>query len=476
MEEKTTKRLNLVLNEIAVTDDPTLVKCSFSILDFDESGNKDILEKDVAMGTFAKSILNKAIVGRYQINDGAGTDYFESHNPIETKDRYGNDVIRMDTTPIGTFTSEGYIKEVESEEGTKEVMVADAVLWYGRFPDAIDLLMDWHQNNVNVNMSCEYYFMNYEVKDGVQYIKEPVYFDGHCVLNSAEVDDYGVVNPSYKSATLLGFNEKQKFNQLIAKAMNNKKEDERMPEMFKKVFELSHSDIRTKLYKVLDAQLQENQYSWIRDVYDDYFIVEIETSTNDNYTFEDVKFNYSKAEDDTISIDFESKTPVMKKTEWVELEEVKTLQAQLSEKDETIKSLNNEKEALTTDKSEIEAKFNSATDTITSLSEKVEALKDYEEKYNAEQFEKQLNEKQEHYSAKFNALNASEKYESEEVQELVKQAVSDEAAITKLNSMLVDLVVAKNEEVEDKKTFTQLNSKREDLIPSNDDFDSRYGI
>lgn len=470
MTEKT-KKLQLVLNELEEIDDPTAVKASFVIMDFEESGNGAIVEKDVATGDFAKSILNKPIVGAYNKNDGVGTDHFESHNVVEAEDRYGNPTVEMETTPMGVFTTEGYVSEIDVEGGTKEVLMADAILWRDRFQDAIDLLFDWHTNGIVINTSCEFLYSNYEVEDGVEYIKEPIYFSAHAILNSSEVDGYGIVAPAYETSRLVSLNEMRKFNDLVQQAVNDKKEDDKMPELYKKVFELSHSDIRTKLYKSLDGQLEDNQYSWIRDVYESHFIVEIDTVTENDYSTKTVKMDYTK-DGDNVTVNTDSEKEVMKKTEWVELEETQELQAQLSSKKEELNALKKEVKSISEEKSDAEEKFNKASEKLTSLNEEVEKLKEYKKKYNQEKFERQLNEKKEYYSTKFSALGAADKFDSDEVQELVEQSVEDSGAELKLNSMLVDLVVV--EEKEEKKDFYQLNNKRKDLIETETDFDSRY--
>lgn len=469
MEKRDSKKVfQLALNEINNSEDPTKVDCSFIILDFEKSLNNTVISKEDALNGLSKSIDNKPIVGNYNSTDSENPDddNFKGHEAFIDENKHGELYVGLDTTPMGVFTSEGYIETIEVDGESREVLMADAILWKDRFPEAIELLQEWNSRGVNINTSCELLYSNYEVKDGVEHIKSPIHFSGHCILASEERGDLPLVNPAYETSKLVGFNELKQFKKLVAQAMN-KKEDEQMPEMFKKVFELSHSDIRTALYQVFDAQLGDNQYSYIRDVYDNNFIVDIDTVTETDYQSETFKYDFSKSEDDKITINFDSKTAVMKKTEWIELEETKQLQAQISEKDSAIQSLNNEKKDL-------QEKFNSASETITSLNSTVEDLNSYKEKYEQAQFEEKLEEKKELYSAKFSALNATEKFESEEVQTLIEKSVTDDEAQFSLNSILVDLVEVKNEQKKDNQEFVQLNNKRQNLVPVDEDFDSRY--
>ena len=61
-------------------------------------------------------------------------------------------------------------------------------------------------------------------------------------------------------------------------------------------FELSHDDIRMNLYGLLNDN-EEDSYYWICEVYDDYFIYQKETYTEDGYETKYYKQGYSKTED-----------------------------------------------------------------------------------------------------------------------------------------------------------------------------------
>ncbi|MED1863238.1 hypothetical protein P4V41_07200 [Fictibacillus nanhaiensis] len=481
--DKTNKKLlcQLQLNEIKQSVDPTAIPCTFIILDFEKSWNNAIVTKDVAL-EFAPTINNKPIVAKYHRVDEANTktDAFGGHELTLAENKHGNLAFEMDTVPIGTFTSEGYIIEIGEGEEKREVLAADAILWKSRFSDACDLLLEWYSRGININTSCEFLYSNFTVEDGIEYIRSPIYFEGHAVLNSEERGEHEVVLPAYDSSKLLSFNELNKFNKLVAQAVNQKKEAETMPDMFKKVFELSHSDIRSKLYQALDAQLGEGYWTWIIDSFDDRFIVSIESEEE----YKQYQYNYVKNEDDTVAIDFDSKVEVVEERKWVALEKTQELQSELNsakEELETTKTQLNEAntslETLKTEKAYVEVKFGEATETITSLNSKVEELTPFKEQVEKEQLEKALNEKSEIYKAKFEAVNAVSEFESEEVQDLIKLSLNESEegknAIFQLNSKLVDLVVLPKKE---DSTIRETASKRENLIPTSDSFESRYSL
>jgi hypothetical protein len=482
--------LNLVLNEIQQSNDPTILKCTFIVLDYDKSGNNVIVEKDVALEG-GKTLINKPIVAKYNEVEEANTDTdnFGSHEQYLGEDRYGNLTVKTDTVPIGVFTTEGYEMTVTIDGESKEVMAADAVLWKSRFSDACDLLQEWYDNGVTINTSCEYLYSNFSFVDGVEYHNSPIYFEGHAILASEDRGDQKEVLPSYESSRLLSFNEINQFNRLVAQAIdqpNVQKEDETMPELFKKVCELSHQDIRSLLYSKLDASLGENEYSWISDVYETYFVANIYSFAEGNEFDSYFKFDYSKNDED-VEVDLESKSEVKIKRDWVEVTEVQQMQNSLEEKDAKIEemetqlnSVNEKVTELTEEKDGLVVKFNEASEQLTQLNSKVEELTPFKEQVETEKFEKALNEKKEFYAAKFKALNADEKFGEEEIQELVRKAVSDTEEGTKatlqLNSMLVDMVVLKQEKETEAPVVREIASKRENLIPASNDFESRFSL
>lgn len=62
-------------------------------------------------------------------------------------------------------------------------------------------------------------------------------------------------------------------------------------------FELSHDDIRMALYGLLESTLDENSYVWVCEVYDNYFIYQKETYSEDVYDYKYYKQGYSRADD-----------------------------------------------------------------------------------------------------------------------------------------------------------------------------------
>lgn len=308
MTKKQKKKLcQLQLNEIKTSDDPTKLSCSFVIFDFDVSHNNTVISKDVALEA-ASTIINKPIVAKYYEVDelNTSTDALGTHEAYLDTDKHGELEVKRDTAPIGVFTSEGYITEIETPDGKKEVLAADAILWSSRFKDACELLLEWYGRGININTSCEILYSNYTVQDGIEHLQSPIYFEGHAILNSEKRGEHDIVLPAYDSSKLLSFNELQRFERLVAQAATrqNNEEGEKMNK-FRKVFELSHSDVRTLLYSQLDPTLDKESDSFIADVYDTYFIVNVYSWSDENSYDKYFKFNYTRT-GDTVSIDRKS--------------------------------------------------------------------------------------------------------------------------------------------------------------------------
>ena len=62
-------------------------------------------------------------------------------------------------------------------------------------------------------------------------------------------------------------------------------------------FELSHDDIRMALYSLLESAWDENSYAWVCEVYDNYFIYQKETYSDERYDYKYYKQSYSRTDD-----------------------------------------------------------------------------------------------------------------------------------------------------------------------------------
>lgn len=473
--EKKRHLFDIQLNSITDTDNPTKSEVEFILHGFEISHNYAFISKNTAEKSL-HTLKGMPIVAKYyeKSSTDVDDDALGSHEVEFSKDRdSGDPIITMGTVPIGVFTEDAYITTITDNDGNeKEVVVGKGILWASRFPNVIGLLKEWIDEGITVSSSMEILFDSYKVEEGITEILNYVY-EGHCILNSETRGNHNKVYPAY---------DESKLTKLVAEAINqesqNSNKEVEIVENFKKVFELSHSDVRSLLYSVLDPQLGERTYSYIVDVYDTYFVANVYSYAEGNEYDKFFKYDYTKGEN-AVEINMESQKEVFLTRNWEEVvpEEIQT---QLSEKETKITKLESQINSLKTEKEEIETKFNETTETLVQLNSKVEELTPFKEQIEQAEFEKALNAKKEFYSAKFEALNAAEKFESEEVQELVKQSLNEseegKQATLQLNTMLVDLVVLEKETKEEDPVIREVSSKREKLIPTEDNFDSRYSL
>lgn len=453
MKNKKKQQFELILNEVKHdASDPTKTYASFIIMDTSTSLNNVKVSEEVLLEA-ASSILGMPIVTKF-LKDEAD---FGDHEEFLDEDKDGNKFVNRDTIAIGSFTSDGYMKDIEVDGEKKRVFMGDGVLWRSRYPEAIQLLVDLFNEGKSIPMSCEYLYSNYSFMDGVEVHHSPIYFEGHCLLGQT-------VTPAYESATILSLNQLKEFKQLVAQALNQAKEvtdlDEKTQvneevetqstqedEQKNQLNELSLSQVSDEIRNQVKAAIDNEEWLWVSDIYQTYAVVGIETE-GDGYKH--FKYEYS-VEGDVVTVDLESKTEVKEKREW---------QAVTNSLNEEITSLNTKIEELTSSKNELADKFTKATETITTLNAQIDELKPIQEQMLNAQREAQLNEAIEKYESAFNKINAKELFDTEEIQTLVAQSIEEgevgvEAKLA-LNDKILEMVVTKQEE---KETQSQLNSK-----------------
>jgi hypothetical protein len=500
--------------------DPSLVRATFSILDFRTSGNKQLVSKVTALNS-AHTLKFKPLVCQYTPT----TDYdnpnddFGTHGESESILRNGEEFISTNTYAIGVSEKDGYLGVINQSGEELDVLMADFVLWAMRYPNEISLINEFYEKGEPLYTSCEYYHSpdNIEIKTddfGNKYeeIKNSILFDGHCVLGRN-------VEPAYESSKLISFNTKwnKSINQLKQLNSNqnqntdidinkNQKEETQVAEnkFYKVLCELSHGDIKEEIMTALSKTMTADEFYnvWLSNygIYDTYFVYE--NYEESKYVYYKVPYTKTEAE---VIVDLANRVQVTRDSIWVEVGvmetqlnslnvkineltaslntkdgELTTANTTIIEKDNTIQSLNSQIETLTNEKVDVEQKFNSATDTIVSLNAKVEEMKPIVNEHNKEQYEKALNEKKDFYLKKFNSVKAVEKFNSDEVQELIIKTLNENEegnkAVLALNSIIVELVPVEEIKSQEPKVIKEFNSTMSNLIPTETDFESRYGL
>lgn len=171
-----------------------------------------------------------------------------------------------------------------------------------------------------------------------------------------------------------------------------------------------------------------------------------------------------------------------KEPEKVEDNVTKELENKISNLEGEIKNLTKEKEDSIKDKEEVSNKLNEANEKIIALNEEITSMKPLVDEYNkikeeekARLEESKLKELTDEYEKKFNSLGASKKFKSEEVQNLLKEAVKDSNKKNELNSIIVNLIQIKDENKVKPKSIDN-SANMDNLVPNDEDGASKYGF
>lgn len=500
MEEQNKKsgQLHMSFNTLnAVPNDPTIMRGRVTIFDFDISGNRQCITEKVATENI-QTLIGKRICCKY-INkeENDGIDALGSHEETETTDRNGNEVIYCDTDAIG-YIENVYIDDYTDEIGnTKRVVYGDIILWCDdHYADIIDLLKEWLEKGLNINMSVEYLYFNYSVNDGIEYILSPILFTAHTLLNSEDRGEAIEILPSYDSAKLISLNElKDQWNKAInsmskkninqsdnslqssenldsnkLKQNNTQKEEIKTMEnkFLKALNEISLGDLRSKILGQLGNVMTANEYEymWLSNysIFPEskYFIYETYDSEAEKWV--NFKVTYSVEEDDSLTVNYDAKEKVeyqytlVSVNELEELETSKNAKADLDTANAKIEELNgeikslNEKVVEKSNNSKVDTdKYNELTDKVISLNSLVVEMQPIVDKYNAEVFEKSLNKANEDYKKKFESVNALDTFDEESTQELIKQSInSDKVKAIEAKYSLNELIVNSIQPIETK--------------------------
>jgi hypothetical protein len=453
--------------------DFTLKKCKFLIMDTLESGNGQVLTEQVLLENM-HTLKDKPIVAKYfKVVDGED-DHLGDHEQFLSKDRDGKDIIETDTAAIGHFTSGGYIEMWNDVPS----LFCDGVLYAEKYPDVIALLQEWLDKGIQINSSVEYYYANYEFKDGVEYINSPVVMSAFAILNSEARGDSKVIDGAYSAAQLLSMNMKQSWNKALSN-INTKiteSEGEKMEgELTKVINELSLGGVVAKLYDLLYKTMTADEFNRISisdyNVYADYFVYSY--WNGDNYDYFDV--SYSVSDTDEVTVDLEGKTKVEKVWDWKavsnQLEEVQSQLNEASEKlvasEAKIEELSISINAITEEKTNLETSLNTKEAELISVNEKMISLNEIAEKVKKDEHERKLANALETYKEKFTSVNAIERFETEEIQNLIKDSIDNADALLSLNNLIVELipVVKSANSVKDNTSKPIMGKTMNHLIP-----------
>lgn len=486
--------------------DPTMVRATFSILDFRASGNRQIISKQVGLECM-NTLKYKPLVCEYieatnydEPNDDFG-DHFEKNITL----RNGEDYLSSGTTPIGVCEN-AYMGVVIDEEGNEiDCIMGDFLLWLYRYPNEISLINQFYENNEPLYSSCEHYYKSNSVDEYGNEVITSFILDGHCLLGRN-------VEPAYATSKLISFNEswnKAVNNIRKNKSINKKEVDKNMEknnvmfEMLKSNNAISAGGFRWRIYdalsKVMVAEEYNNMYLSEYDIYpqENYCIYDTWTEENGWKLY---KITFSVDENDLLTVDYEGRQEVEYKCDLVPVEElnkslnekteeISTLTEELKELKESLNTKTSEIKTIISEKDDLSTKLNEANEMAISLNTKVEELtseietmKPIVEAHHEAEYNKVLNSVTEDYKEKFEKVGAIEVFESKDTQELIRKSINnvDLTEINEykfqLNQLIIDNIKSVKVEKESPSMAKSINSvigakENKNLVS---DFDDKY--
>lgn len=153
----------------------------------------------------------------------------------------------------------------------------------------------------------------------------------------------------------------------------------------------------------------------------------------------------------------------------------------LTTKEEELVNLQTELDTVKNEKQEVIDKYNESTGVIADLNSKVTKMQPIVDKYYEDEKTNKINDAISNYKAKFEKIDASEVFETEDIQNLVKETVSEDKEVSNkakyaLSDKLFELLDKQNITGIDVKDIQEPTKPVKDLNPEHDEFEATYGF
>lgn len=472
------------LNSFEENGNPSQIIGNFIVHDFKQSWNGAIITKEVAKENMHYLVGQYICCKYYSKEENQGEDALGSHEATTCINRdTGEEMETTNTTPIGTITEVCISQNSEGEE----VLCCKAILWLDKFYNCLSFLNEMIQNGIEIPCSVEYGYKNFYMKDGVRYDQSPIYYNALCILNPVDRGKIKAVAPAYDCSKFTGYS----FNEKIEQDLQNQKKDgEQMDNIFVKALNATLGDKRDAIMQALSDTLTATEFNsaWISmyGIDDDANTITYETYSEGEWKTYQISFSLN--EEGVYVIDLDSKQELEYEVKLVAKNSINEMETSINELTSNNETLVAEKETLETslneanDKvAELECKLSTfgedkvdLVEQVTSLNARIAELEPYKEKVEEMEAEAKFQTALNSYSEKFDKYGAKEECEKQEVQDLIRETLSDEietslnaklAIAERINEIAMDSIASKTsttvvKEVCGKKVTNLLPSKK----------------
>lgn len=482
---------NFCINNIEKSnDDNSVLKFKAVVMDFKKSHNGWAVSRDTAE-KHMQSLVHKHIVAKYyNENENGGMDSFGSHEPSEVALRGTNGEIMIPSTntrSIGTITNVYIAPLIEGNALSEEVLWCDGILLAWDNINECSLLLEWAENNIPILTSVEWFYtQNMIDNDGVEWIVDPT-FNALTILNSEQRGNKNIIYGNYDCShieLMLNNDHYKQFNEAIVKDINietNREGEMKLENMFLKALnDISFGEVRSKIYealaKVMVAEEYNSMYIGMWDIYENYFIYE----TYNGEKWVRYRIDYTKSESDEITVNFDSKKQVERQDVYVEVSESQKAVNEVLTKLSNVEIKLNESEGLLLGAN---GQLETANNTIEVLKLENAELQLSKEELNKIKFNEKLEEAKTKYQSEFLAFNSEEKFNSEDVQNLIMDTLdTDKSLNASLQIKDILLECAKNNKpAQEQNPLTpqgliETSKGLNGLLPKVSNFKEKYGL
>lgn len=277
------------------------------------------LGKNRNMTHFSKAAVTKALptlfnipVVGHLIENEDGSSYFGGHD-VEIDMSGENIVVKSLCVPYGVVPYQENITFetlIEKDGSKKEYLVADIILWTGRYPELMDAI---YSDEVYFNQSMEIDASEWEpLEDDAKYLDVKDFtYSALCLLGKADdVTSQEHTEPCFPLSCVIPYSlgATEKFYSLMDELKTELKECFASHDFYSKGGNILTTEIRDSILAEFECALEELDFEIAEDMTEEDFRARVEEFKNSNHSNENENEDNNGQKDDSVSEDFSTET------------------------------------------------------------------------------------------------------------------------------------------------------------------------